>query len=201
MANNISFNPALTTSAINSFLLETQGYVQGAFYNDDPAIRMQLTAGQLASTVAQPIWGGMAISKIVQPINQSGLGNSIVLATSDANLGGFTVFNQAYNMMIVPGNSVPIAVANMTVNYFSLGSNAQIVVLCDSAVAAAIEGGFTNQQLSWDYVNQQLIPYNATIGAVPVQVLKANNNSKIVSYNSTTGLVTWTTGAACVIQI
>ncbi len=201
MANNISFNPALTTSAINSFLLQTQGYVQGTFYNDDPAIRMQLTAGQLASTVAQPIWGGVAISEIVQPINQSALGTSIALATADANLAGFTVFNQAYNMMVVPGNSVPIAVANMTVNFFRLGSNAQIVLLCNSAVAAAVEGGFTNQQLSWDYTNQQLIPYNATIGAVPVRVLKADNNSKVVSYNSTTGAVTWTTGAACVVQI
>ena len=201
MANNISFNPALTTSATNSFLLDTQGYTVGTFYNDDPAIRMSLTSGQLASTVSQPVWGGLLISESVPAINSGVMGNVIAIGTADTNYAGFTVFNQAYNMALVPGNSVPIAVANMTVNYFRKGSNAQIALACSTALSTAIEGGFTNQQVSWNYTTQQLDVYNATTGALPVLVLKVNNNSKVPSYNSTTGAVTWTVGPAVIIQI
>lgn len=198
---NISFNPMLTTSPQNSFLAETQGYIQGAFFDDDPAINLSLFSGLVASTVTQPIWGGMALSETVPTAGANQFGNNLVLATADANLTAFSVFNSAYNMVQTPGNTVQVAVAGMTTAYFRLGSNAQIVVACSSALVAAIEGGFTNQQVSWDYTNQQLIPYNSGIGALPVKVLRANTNSQIVSYNSVTGAVTWVPGDAAVIQI
>ncbi|OZA85978.1 MAG: hypothetical protein B7X56_05400 [Burkholderiales bacterium 34-67-9] len=197
---NVSFNPALTTSPANSFLQQTEGYVQGAFFNDDPAIRLSLSSGQLASSVAQPIWGGMAISELVPTVNTNALGNTLELSTAVTNLTGFTVFNQGYNMVIVPGNSVQIATAGMTAMYFRLGSNAQIVVQCSTALVTAVEGGFTNQETLWDFTNQLLIPYT-TGTALPVKILRVNNNSKIVSYNSGTGAVSWTTGPAAVIQI
>ena len=198
MANLINFNPQLTTSPQNTFQVETEGYVQGAYF-DDPTTRMWLLQGQLASTVAQPIWGGMAIAEGVNAPNTNRGGNPLTLATGYTQYGGFTVFNQASNMVVTPGNSVQISVAGMSVSYFRQGSNARIAVQCNSTLAAAIDAGLTNQEVSWDFTNQILIPFSTT--ALPVKVLSVNTNSKIVSYNSTTGAVTYTTGTCAIIQI
>ena len=289
----ISFNPQLTTAPANSFLPQTEGYVQGSFYSDDPAIRLSLPSGQLASTVIGPVWGGMALTENVPPPNNNQGGNSLVLATSVANTTAFSVFNQANNMIIVPGNSVPLAVAGMSMNYFRTGSNATIAVQCDNGLAASLDSGAINQNVSWDFKNSVLQPYDAAtptvsvtsitssyssvtglytlavvaaapslVGAVgdlinisgvtgtgaalvngdqavtaytdnehfsfqiaaasgsiatgaltgtivlnegtvalPVKVLFVNTNSKIVTYNNTTGALTWTVGAAAIIQI
>lgn len=199
MANNISFNPMLTTNAQNSFVVDTDGLIQGAMYDDDPAILMSLFSGLVASTVAQPVWGGMAISEYVPTIGQAGMGANLEIATAYTNITGFTVFNAAYNMVQTPGNTVQIAVAGMTTSYFKLGSNAQIVVQCDPTLATALESGLVNQQVSWDFVNQKLIAFSTT--ALPVKVQSVNTNSQIVSYDSGTGAVTWTQGTAAVILI
>lgn len=198
MSNLISFNPQLTTSPLNTFQVETEGYVQGSYF-DDPSTRQWLLAGQLASTVAQPIWGGMSISEMVNAPNTNQGGNTLELAAAYASLTGFTVSNQANNMVIVPGNSAQIAVAGMSMNYFRLGSNARIQVLCDSTLAAALDAGLTNQQVSWDFTNQKLIAFSTT--ALPVKVLSVNTNSKVISYNSGTGAVSWVAGTCAVIQI
>jgi hypothetical protein len=196
---NISFNPALTTAPQNSFLVDTQGYYQGSLFDDDPAIRLSLFSGLLNSTVTQPVWGGMALTEVVNNANANALGNSLQLATAEGNVTAFSMYNQAYNSMLVPGNSAPIAVAGNTTPYFKLGSKAQIVVACSAALVTAVEGGFSNQQVSWDFTTQQLIPFATT--ALPVQIQRVSTNSRIVAYNSGTGAVTWTVGNAAVILI
>ena len=180
----ISFNPQLTTSPANSFLLQTEGYVQGSFFSDDPAIRLSLLAGQLAATVGGSVWGGMAITENVQAPNSNQSGNSLVLATSVANTTAFSVFNQASNMIIVPGNSVQLAVAGMSMNYFRLGSNATIAVQCDPSLAANLDAGAINQQVSWDFKDSVLQTYNASTATVSVTSITS-------SYSSTTGLYTF----------
>ncbi|NDU92425.1 MAG: hypothetical protein G3I10_07425 [Ferrovum sp.] len=193
----LSFNPMQTTQPASSFLLQSDGYVQGAFF-DDPSARLWLATGYIAYAVTQPIWGAMAITELVPTSNQ--LGNELELATTVANTTAFTVFNQASNMIITPGNTVQQADAGMTVSYFRLGSNARIAVQCDPTLAGTLDGGATNQEVLWDFTNQKLITYTSGT-ALPVKVLSVNTNSKIVSYNSGTGALTWTTGACAIIQI
>lgn len=197
---NVSFNPGLTTSPAGTFTATTQGYIQGDFANDDPAIRLSLASGVVASTVTQPVWGGMAISESLTATGEGSLGNSLALATTVANTTGFSVFTQGYNMVQVPGNSVQVSTSGMTIPFFRTGSKAQIKVKCSSALLTAVESGLINQQVEWDYTNQQLIPY-ASGTALPVQVLSASANSQVVSYDSGTGAVSWAAGNVAVILI
>jgi len=195
---NISFNPALTTAPQNSFLLETQGYVQGAFM-DDPSSRMYLAGGVIASGVTQPMWGGMAITESIPALNSNQMGATIGIAATEGAIAGFSVFNQGYNGIITPNNNVPQYDAGMTLMYFRLGSGARIAVQCDSNVAAAVDGNATNTPIYWDFTTQSL---TATAGtALPVKVLSVNTNSKVVLWNSGTGSLTWVAGTAAIIQI
>lgn len=202
MAGNISFNPALTTAPQGTFLTSTQGYYQGDFV-DDPSTRMELAAGVLASSVSQPIWGGMAITESVSTVGEGALGTTLSLATAAGNLTGFTVSTQAYNAIITPGNTVPTSVAGMTTNFFRLGSGARIKVAVQSSLVASLEGNAVNQALYWDPALQQLTA-SGTAGAIAlsgVNVLSVNQNSKVVSYNSGTGAVSWAQGPVAVIKI
>ncbi|ATF87564.1 hypothetical protein [Burkholderia gladioli] len=196
----ISFNPMQTSAPTGTFRLDTEGYVQGAFL-DDPSSNMWLSSGIIAASVTQPVWGGMPITENVAAPNQNGLGNSLVLAANNAGVTGFTVFNRAYNAILTPGNNVPLLVAGMTAMFFRTGSNARIAVQCDATLAANLDTGAVNQQVSYDFTNQKLIAYNSGVGALACKVLSVNTNSKIVSYNSGTGALTWTQGAAAIIQI
>jgi len=201
--SNVSFNPALTTAPAGNFATTTQGYYQGDFV-DDPSSRMYLSAGQIASSVSQPIWGGMAITESVSSTGEGALGSSLTLATAAGNLTGFSVFTQGYNAIIVPGNSVQVAQPGMTQNFFRLGSNARIKVSVEASLVASLEGGAVNQALYWDPALQQLTA-SGTGGAIALpattKVLSVNTNSKVVNYNSGTGAVTWVAGAVAVIQI
>ena len=197
--SSISFNPNLTSAPQGTFSTTTQGYIQGDFV-DDPSIRMELAAGILDAAIAQPIWGGMALTELVPITGEGSLGSTLKLATTPATTTGFSVFTQAYNMIIVPGNSVQTATAGMTANYFRLGSGARIKVQCSPALVAAVEGGAIGQQVQWDFANQQLIPFAAGT-ALPVKILSVNTNSKVVSFNSGAGTVSWVPGSAAVILI
>lgn len=199
----INFNPALTTSPQNTFLQSTDGYVQGVYF-DDPTTKNWLTSGVVGASVTQPIWGGMAITEEVATVNANALGNTLVLATSATNFTGFTVFNQANNMIIAPGNSVQIAAPGMTTNFFGVGSRASIAVAVLASLVTSLEGGAVNQPLFWDPALQQLtVTGTAGSFALPAttKIRSFNSNSKIVSYNSGTGAVSWTTGNAAIIQI
>lgn len=199
----ISFNPQLTTSPSNTFVQSTEGYVQGATL-DDTSARMWLTSGVIAASVTQPVWGGMAITEEVATVNNNAMGNSLVLATGAGNVTGMTVFDQAHNMIIVPGNSVQQAVAGMTINYFRFGSNIRIAVGVQASLVATLDSGAVNQALYWDPALQQLTA-SGTSGAFALpattKILSLNSNSKTISYNSGTGALTWTTGNAAIIQL
>lgn len=193
---NIAFNPQLTTSPANPFQIDSTGYVQGSYF-DDPTTRMWLLTGMVASTVTGPVYGGMTITENVNAPNTNAGGNSLILATDYADLTAFTVFNQASNMIITPGNSAQLATAGMSISYFRLGSNARIAVQCNATLANALDAGATNQQVSWDFVNQELIAFSTT--ALPVKVLSVNTNSKIIV--NTSGVLTYSTGPVAIIQI
>lgn len=186
----ISFNPSLTTSPQDSFSVETEGYIQG-FVLSDPNVHQWLESGSLASTVTQPVWGGMAITELVPVVGQSGAGASIALATTEANISGFTVFNRVNSMILVPGSAqVPLATSGMSVGYYKFGRNARLIVKCTAALVTALEGNASNTQVQWDFVNQQLIPFVSGT-ALNVRTVRVSNNGVIVNYNSTTGAATF----------
>lgn len=199
----VSFNPQLMTSPTNTFLQSTEGYVQGTTF-DDTSSRMWLASGVVASSVTQPVWGGMAITEAVPLVDKNALGSSLTLASAAGNVTGFTVFDQAHNMIIVPGNSVQQSVAGMTINYYRFGSNIRIAVGVLSTLVATLDTGAINQALYWDPALQQLTA-SGTAGAFALpattKILSLNSNSKTISYNSGTGALTWTTGNAAIIQI
>ncbi|MGC9271249.1 hypothetical protein [Acidiphilium sp.] len=200
---NISFNPALMTAPQNTFLLETQGYMQG-LTQQDWASRAWLEAGIVGSTVTMPIWGGMGIlidtSDAAITDNRQG---SVIQPASTTQLNGFTVFDQAINMIQTPGNNVAIATAGQSVAFYSFGTNARIPVPILSGGLSDFEGVSRNTPLYWDTVNFWLTTVStANTVALPAttKLMSVNAaNSKIVSYNSTTGAVNWLAGQACAV--
>lgn len=178
MSANIPFNYMPTTVAAGTFNAQSVGWVQGSFV-PDPAIRNSLASGVLATTETIPMWGGVAINETVTP-NGTGLvpdgvlGGLITRATNvtanaAGSITGFSVFDQAYGMAITPQSPVPLAASSMQVNFFRLGSNAQIIVACDPSLAS-LETGTVNAQVSWDFGLQRLAPF---VAAYPANVITA----------------------------
>ena len=194
-ANAAGFNPLPMTNALGSFPSpDTDGYIVGTFM-DDPAIRNELANGVLANTETLPIWGGVGIyENIPSPPTPfvSELGGQVgratsVTASAAASLTGFSVFNQAYAWVTSPQSTVPTGGSGMTVPLFRLGSGARIVVACDAALVS-IEGDIITQQVSWDFIGQQLVPYVAPYVAATPSVYN--------SYTSATGILQLTFGSA-----
>lgn len=160
MAGNMSFNPYLTTNAAGSFSVQSDGYVQGAA-QDDPSIRNLLAGGVLASTETLPMWGGVAISEsIAAATANNSLGGNIARATALTNLTGFSVLNQAHNWVNSPQSQAPSAGVGMMVPFYRLGSGARIAVAMDPSLVS-LDTGLINQNVSWDFNNQRLQPYDA----------------------------------------
>ncbi len=193
---NVSFNPSLMTAAQNAFLLDTQGWTQG-LTQDDPVSRMHLLAGVIASTVTQPVWGGLGVLvDTAQAATDNRQGPSVAPA-STTQINGFTVFDQGINYIQVPGNTVPTVGAGQSVPFYLFGSKARVPVPLDSGVLSTLEGVSTTTPLYWDTVNFALTTTSGanTIALPGVQILAVNAaNSKIVSYNATTGVVSWLAG-------
>lgn len=204
---SLTYNPAQVTVASNSFYATSEGAIQG-FFQDDPAVRFQLRSGVVAPA-AGAMWGGMGISVNLPTagVEASSFKAVLSLATAEANLMGFTVWNQAHAVVLNPSASNPVPQAGAgsspnpggAINFFLLGSNAQIWVGCSSAVAAALKGGAYNQAVYWDYTNQLLL--NAPGGtAIPVEVVDVvtNGNAQVVA----SGGASWTyNGYAALIKI
>lgn len=205
----VTINPALVTNAPGRFSLTTDGFVQGMAL-DDPAIRNSLVQGVVAPAQQTPLWGGMGItdSLTTAGVEAASIGSVLALATSQANLTGFTVFNQSLAMINSPQSPVPLAPGGDTVkpggaiNFYRLGSKARIAVKCSGAVAAALAAGASNIALYWDYTNQQLL--NAPGGtAIAVKLVGLDaGGSKVVSYDGATGFATWVeNGNTAIIEI
>jgi hypothetical protein len=167
MAAQISFNPVLTTNASGSFNIQSEGYFQGTALND-PAVRNALAGGVLATTETLPMWGGVGIAEFVPGTSPNpALGGNIKRATSLTGataLTGFSVFDQVHSMTTTPQSPVPLAGSSMSVNFYRLGSGARLALKAAPGLIA-LDGGIITQQVSWDFVGQQLVPYSPTYAA------------------------------------
>lgn len=171
--NSIAINPVLTSGAPGSFNVSSEGYIQGVAM-DDPAVRNALAGGYLDPNEVLPMWGGVAVSELVPSLAagapSSTLGTKVsraktLVAAAAGQLTGFSVFNQVHSMVSSPQSPVPLAAGNMTVEFFRLRSRARIPVLCDAALAAALQSGLITAQVSWDFGGQQLAPFQAAYAA------------------------------------
>jgi hypothetical protein len=181
MTSLVNFNPMLTTTALGSFNVSSDGYTQGTAY-DDPASRNYLSGGILASTETLPMWGGVAIQELISPSTSNGhLGNTIARATANTNVLGFSVFNQGHNAISFPGNNVPVQTSGMTVPFYRLGSNARIAVACDPSLVS-LDGGLTTQQVSWDFNNQVLQPYDAATATVSLTSITSSYSGGVYTF-------------------
>lgn len=193
MAQNISINPMLTSNAYGSFSYQSDGFVQGVMM-DDPASRFYIDGAPLASTETLPMWGGVAVYNDVAPATPTGtaLGNTLGRATMVSQITGFSIVNQATAWVTSPQSEAPSAASGMTVPYVRLGSNARVAVQCSTALASlASSGTLITGQVSWDFGNQQLIPY---VAAYPQQTPSAYayntmNGQLTLTFETATGLV------------
>lgn len=140
----------------------SNGYIQGQAFAD-PATRNALRAGVVSGSETVPMWGGIAVNALIAPVTAGGtsnvLGQSLARSTSLSTLVGFTVFDQAYNMLNSPGSPVPTAGSGQSINYYPLGSRARVALACSSNLVD-LYGHAINSQVSWDFTNNQLIPYS-----------------------------------------
>lgn len=162
----ISINPALSNNAAGSFSVTSTGLIQGQAY-PDPAARYSLNGGILLAAETIPMWGGVAIFEDV-PGSAGGssytlgcpVGRATTVTGGSKPITAFSVFDQAYGMLTSPQSPVPQAASGGQVMYYRLGSKARIAVACDASLTA-LRGGLINASVSWDFVNEQLIPYSA----------------------------------------
>lgn len=199
MSANIPFNWQATTVAAGSFYTQSGGFVQGMAM-DDPANMFNLAGGIVSPNETIAMYGGLAINDLTLPYTGSlplplgPLGSYVARATNvtantTLSVTGFTVFNQAYHGTITPQGNVPLFASSNSINYYRLGSNMRVPVACSSALTAN-EGLSTNQQVSWDFANQQLIPFVAAWAAV------AAGGIASATYTSSTGILSLTFSTA-----
>jgi hypothetical protein len=184
---NIQISPFAVTNAAGAFNVTSDGLIQGTAY-PDPSTRFRLRGGLLSSAETLPLWGGCGVFEDVpggagNPNYSLGplVGRATAL-TGSKPLAGFSVFDQDYAMINSPQSPVPLAGSNSMVNYYPLGSLARIAVACDANLTS-LRGSATNSNVSWDFVNQQLIAYSAP-------------TFSSATYTSGTGVVSVTTTAA-----
>lgn len=170
------FNPFGTTNAPGMFGTTSDGYTQGVAH-DDPAVRFALAGGVLATTETLPMWGGIAISESLSSSTSNGhQGNTISRSALNANITGFSVFNQGHNAINWPQSQVPTVQSGMMVPFYRLGSGARIPVACDPGLVG-LDGGLISQQVSWDFNNQRLQKYVASAATVSVTSMTATFSS------------------------
>lgn len=156
---SVSVNPMAVTNASGLFQLQSGGYVQG-FMQPDPATRYALSQGILAAGQANMIPG--AAIKLAIPATNPELGGNISYASTAATIQAFSIGNQAYNGIITPTAGVPVQSEKMSVQYVLLGSGARICLGISAGLAATLTASGTESittQVSWDFQNQQLVPY------------------------------------------
>lgn len=169
MSTQITINP-FVTSVGNSglFAAQSTGMRQGTAY-PDPATRFRLRGGLLATTETLPMWGGVGVYANVpggagNPSYSLGaiLGRAVSLTDASKPLAGFSVFDQAYNMVTSPQSPVPLIGPSGQVNWYPLGSLARIIVAADPALIS-LRGGPIAGAVSWDFTNQRLVPELGTL--------------------------------------
>ena len=191
-----AFNPYVTVNAAGSFNVTSGGIWQGMPL-DDPSVRNYLAGGVLATTETLPMYGGVAISEAVPGAASPGYSTSLggiitrattLTATSANGLTGFSVFSQNYSAVNSPQSPVPLVGSGGMVNFYRLGSGARIPVNIDPSLVS-LEGEIITTQVSWDFNNQVLQPYDASTATYSLTSITS-------SYSSTTGLYTMVVVAA-----
>jgi hypothetical protein len=212
----ISINPVLTSNAADTFSVTLDGFIQGMAM-DDPAVRYQLTGGQLAPGQTQPMFGGVPIYEqippLANPLDRS-LQNLILRATAGVpatgptpltlgEMSGISVFNQNHAMINYVSSPVPQADVGMLVNFYRFGSRARIPLAMDPAMnPTAPPSGSIYQGLTWNVANgwvSQAAP-GAGVLAFPttVKIIDYNiGNSMTVVYNAATGFAIWNRAGSC----
>lgn len=206
----ITINPNLTKNAAGSFGVTWDGLMQGCAW-PDPNIRNQLAGGILATTETLPMWGGVGVYLNVpspqgspattpDPILGPTVGRATnVTAATAKTLLGFSVFDQNYSAINTPQSPVPLVASGGQVNFYRLGSGARVAVKCSPELFAALEGLIETTLVSWDYVEQMLVPYEA---AYPANALLAQSwastNGGQVTFQTTTN---HTVGVGSVFEI
>ena len=219
---NISFNPAIQTTFAGTFFSTSEGYTVGDAL-DDPAIRFSLRRGIVASSVTQPMWGGLAVTEtltsggigvgstnpaldlqsILSPATSNSAGNA-------AGLLAWTVFNQATAMLMNAQSRVPMAGSYGAISFYRSGSKARIPIQALPAAASAWAGGVTDPQtIYWDVTNLQLCNASSgtgigtTIGPLTNVTIDSISigNSRVVSYNGTTNFANWVETGSCVVLV
>jgi hypothetical protein len=183
--------PIATTAATGMFNgPSSKGYIVGQA-QPDPATRYALKGGLVASDETLPMYGGVGIfadvplQSLSVPLPSIGRADSM---TGSKALIGFAVSDQSYNLVIDPGNQVPAAGPNQTIGFYTLGSRARIAVQADP-VLIDLAGGLLNQQFSWDFTNQMLIPYTvAHAGATISNAVWASTGGGRITYTVGTDL-------------
>lgn len=180
MVATVSFNPVLTSNAGGSFNTSSDGYIQGHTM-DSPSTRNDLAGGILAATETKPMWGGVAISESIPSSIASATGSSIIRATTltaqaAGQLTGFSVFDQAHGMISSPQSPVPLAGTGQTVNFYRLKSFARIAVACDPSLLN-LQTGLITQNVSWDFTNSVLQPYDASTATQSVTSMTWSNTN------------------------
>ena len=90
-------------------------------------------------------------------------------------------------MVQTPQSEVPVALGNMSVHFYRLGSGARLAVAVNPALVT-LQNSIITSQVSWDFVGQQLV---AGVAAYPANVITASTWA-----NTAGGQATYTTTSA-----
>lgn len=167
MVANISYNPYITTVGQGLFQVQSKGFVQGDAM-PDPVTRNARRTTQLDINETIPMWGGVGIYENV-PGSAGGpnptlgpiVGRANSLTGSKA-LAGWSTFDGAYAMVNSPQSPVPMIGSFGQVMSYALGSRARLTVACDPSLVSLVTGPI-GAQVSWDFVNQLLVPFVGTL--------------------------------------
>ena len=177
--SGVLINPIQTTNASGTFFINSDGLMQGTMQMQ-PNSRYNLRQGTIGGTT--PLYGGYAVQVAIPSATNSGVGNyasTLTPSTSVATINGLTVFDQSVGLISSPQSNVPVGAAGQSISYVIPGAQSEIVVACSPALVS-LDTGLINQQVSWDFTNQQLIPYVAAyVAATPTAY----------SYTSSTGIL------------
>lgn len=192
-----------TNNAAGLFRLVTEGYVQG-IYEPDPGLRYQVAQGLVASTETLPMFGGVAIKANIPVAGPGGvLGGTLARATTAAGINAFCVSNHMYNSIITPSISAPSVGTNMSAQYAALGSGLRLAVAIAPSLATTLTSGTASisTQVSWDFLNQQLVPYTPVYSNVTITgAVWANTAGGRTTFTVGTDLTT-TLAAGSVIDV
>jgi len=203
----ISINPVITTNAAGTFTVSLDGMIQGMAM-DDPAVRFQLTGGQLAQTETLPMFGGIPIAENLPPtgyLADSSLQNVISRAAVGGTLTGFSVFNQNHAMINSPQSPVQQADKGMLVNFYRLGSRARIAFAMDPALPVLVAPpglpvGPLPAGFMFNIANSWISTAAGIVLPASINIIGYNiGNSMTVVYDAVTGFATWNRQGSCVL--